>query len=101
MRNWTKGIVAGLLAGAVILGSLPALAEPYGPYLGRREMVREYRIHQARRHLAAARMRGPLMRGARMHRWERARFYRMGDHSYNHPYWHNYYRPAIWTPGWH
>jgi hypothetical protein len=101
MRTWTKGIVAGLLAGAVILGSLPALAGPYGPGPRWREMRQVHRFHHGRRYLAGPRMRGPWMRGARMHGWERARFYRMGDHSYNHPYRHIYYRPAIWTPGWH
>ena len=29
MKTWTKGIVTGLLAGVVILGSLPAVAGPY------------------------------------------------------------------------
>lgn len=69
MRTWTKGIVAGLLAGMVILGSLPALAGPYGPCPNWREMRQGHCIHQARRHLAAVRV-----RAARMNHWERARF---------------------------
>ena len=38
MKTWTKGIVAGLLAGVVSLGSLPALADPYPTNIDRREM---------------------------------------------------------------
>jgi hypothetical protein len=95
MKTWTKGIVAGLLAGAVILGSLPALAGPYHPYRSRREMRREHCIQPAGRHLAAARM-----RAARRH-WERARFHRMANHRNIYHPGHNYYRPVAWTPVWH
>ena len=46
MKTWTKTIVTGLLAGVVILGSLPALAGPYDSNINRREMDQERRIHQ-------------------------------------------------------
>jgi hypothetical protein len=46
MRTWTKGIGAGLLSGAVILGSLPALAEPYSPSIDGRQINQERRIYQ-------------------------------------------------------
>ena len=46
MKTWTKGIVAGLLMGAVILGSLPAVAGPYDSNINRVEMDQEWRIQQ-------------------------------------------------------
>ena len=46
MKTWTKGIVAGLLAGVVSLGSLPAVAGPYDSNINRVEMEQERRIHQ-------------------------------------------------------
>jgi hypothetical protein len=46
MKTWTKGIVTGLLAGVVSLGSLPAVAGPYDSYINRQEMAQEHRIHQ-------------------------------------------------------
>ena len=46
MTTWTKVIVAGLLAGVVGLGSLPAVADPYAPNIDRREMSQERRISQ-------------------------------------------------------
>jgi hypothetical protein len=46
MKTWTKGIVIGLLSGVVILGSLPAGAEPYSPYLDQRQINQEHRIYQ-------------------------------------------------------
>jgi hypothetical protein len=97
MKIWTTGIVAGLLAGAVILGSLPALAVPHRPYLDRRELRPEHRFHPARFHRAEARM-----RAARMNHWERARFHRMANHNRDiHPYRQSYYRPVSWVPRWH
>jgi hypothetical protein len=97
MRTWINSLAAGLLAGAIILGSLPALAGPYGPGPHRREMRQVHRFHQARRHLAAARR-----RDARMHHWERARFHRMVYHNRNlYAFRSSYYRPVIWTPIWH
>jgi hypothetical protein len=46
MKIWTKGIVASLLAGVVILGSLPAVAGPYDSNINRVEMDQECRIQQ-------------------------------------------------------
>ena len=46
MRTWTKGLVAGLLAGVVILGSLPAVAGPYDSNINRVEAEQERRIQQ-------------------------------------------------------
>jgi hypothetical protein len=46
MKTWTKGIVAGLLAGAVSLGSLPAVAGPYDSNINQQEWAQERRIHQ-------------------------------------------------------
>ena len=48
MKTWTKGIVAGLLAGAATLGSLPAVANPYNSIINRVEVEQENRIQQAR-----------------------------------------------------
>jgi hypothetical protein len=47
MTKWTKTLVAGLLASAVIFGSLPAVADPYNSYVDRRAMNQEQRIQQA------------------------------------------------------
>jgi hypothetical protein len=93
MQTWTKGIVAGLLAGAVILGSLPALAGPYHPYRSPREWRQEHRHHPASRHMAAVRR-----RAARMHHRERARFQRLAHHRNIYPLRHTYYRPVAWVP---
>jgi hypothetical protein len=46
MKTWTMGIVAGLLAGVVTLGSLPAVAGPYDSNINRVEMDQERRIQQ-------------------------------------------------------
>jgi uncharacterized protein YjbI with pentapeptide repeats len=46
MKIWTKGIMTGLLAGGVILASLPAGAEPNRPDFGQREMRQERPIYQ-------------------------------------------------------
>jgi hypothetical protein len=97
MKIWTKGIVAALLAGTVILGSLPALAGPGGPGPDRREMREIHRMHEARRHLAEVRM-----RAARMNRWERARHHWMVTHNPDiYAFRPNYYRPVAWTIIWH
>jgi hypothetical protein len=97
MKTWTKGIVTGLLTGAVILSSLPAFAAgPYCHYYNRREARLQHRIYQglrsgrltpfeARRldhqqhriRLAEARMRGDGHLGP----WERARLHRMANYS--------------------
>ena len=96
MTTWTKVIVAGLLAGVVGLGSLPAVADPYAPNIDRREMSQERRIYQgvhsgqitpgefrrlenqqARIRAAEARMRAD----GRLDRYERARLTRMQDRA--------------------
>ncbi len=46
MKTWTKGIVAGLLAGVVTLGSLPAVAGPYNSIINQVQMDQEQRIQQ-------------------------------------------------------
>ena len=120
MKTWTKGIVAGLLAGLVILGSLPALAGPYSPNIDQREMNQERRIYQgvrsgqispwefrhleneqARIRAAEARMRAD----GRLDRSERARLTRMQDRANRdiYRYKHNnftqpYRRPANCGP---
>ena len=46
MKTWTKGIVAGLLAGVVTLGSLPAVAGPYNSIINQVQREQEQRIQQ-------------------------------------------------------
>ncbi len=46
VRTWTKGMMAGLLAGVVTLGSLPAVAGPYDSNVNRVQMEQEGRIQQ-------------------------------------------------------
>jgi hypothetical protein len=113
MKILTKGIVTGLLTGAVILGSLPALAEPCGPPLGGWQMNREPRIlhggppvpltpgefrhleHQQRRiRLAQARMRAD----GHLDRWERARLHRMENRA-NWDLYRSQHDPN-WRPVW-
>jgi hypothetical protein len=122
MNTWTKGIVAGLVAGVVSLGSLPAAAGPYGSNLNRVEIEQEQRIHQglhsgrltygefrrlenqqARIRATEARMRadGRLTRGektqlAQMQAQADQNIYRYKHNSYrsvNH-------RPDRWRAGW-
>lgn len=121
MKTWTKGIAAiGLLAGVVILGSLPALAGPYGSYLDQRQMNQERRIYQGvqsgqispgefrrlenqqgRIRAAEARMRAD----GRLDRYERARLNRMENRANQDIYRYKHdnfrqvnYRPAYWRP---
>jgi hypothetical protein len=115
MKTWTKTIVTGLLAGVVILGSLPALAGPYGSYLDQRQINQERRIYQGVqsgqitpgefRHLenqqgriraAEARMRAD----GRLNRGERARLNRMENRASRdiYRYRHNNFRPAACRP---
>jgi len=117
MKTWTKGIVTGLLAGVVSLGSLPALADPYGPNIDRREMNQERRIYQgvqsgrvtpgefrrlenqqARIRAAEARMRAD----GHLDRYERARLNRMENRAGRdiYRYKHNNFRQANWRPAW-
>jgi hypothetical protein len=116
MKIWTKGIVTGLLTGAVILGSLPALAEPYAPYIDRREMNQDRRIYQGvqsgqvtpgeyrrlenqegRIYAAEGRMRSDGHLG----RYERARLNRMENRDSRdiYRYKHNNFRQANYRPG--
>jgi len=111
MQTWTKGILTGLLAGLIILSSLPALARPYGPCIDRRQMNQQHRIyrghqsgrltpgefrrleHQQRRiHLAEARMRAD----GHLNRYERARLNRMENHLGRNIYQYNHNQ----RPGW-
>ena len=114
MKNWTKGIVTGLLTAAVILSSLPALAAgPYAPYYGWREARLQHRMYQGlragrltpgefrhlerqQRHirLAEARMRSD----GHLNRYERARLNRMENHASRNIYRYNHNN---WGPGWH
>ncbi len=117
MKIWTKGIVSGLLAGVVILGSLPALADSHGSYFDQRQMDQERRINQGvqsgrispgeyrrleheqeciRRTEAMMRAHGRLTRG------EKAQLAQMQDRANRdiYRYKHNNYRPVNWRPGW-
>jgi len=47
MIKWTGTLVAGVLAGVVIFGSLPAWANPYNSYVDRRAMDQEMRLQEA------------------------------------------------------
>jgi uncharacterized protein YjbI with pentapeptide repeats len=109
MKIWTKGIVTGLLAGGVILGSLPAWAEPNHADFGQRGMRQERRIYQGvqsgqltprefrrlenqqgRINAVAARMRAD----GRLNRPERARLNHMQNRSNRsiYQYRHNNFR---------
>jgi hypothetical protein len=108
MKTWTKGMVTVMLAGAVVLGSLPAWADPWGPrpvgppmiqppavYRGvqsGRITPREFhRLQQQRGHIrmAEARMRAD----GHLDRRERARLHQMENrynrnvYRYNHNQW--------------
>lgn len=117
METWTRGIVAGLLAGVVILGSLPALAGPYGSYIDQRQMNQERRIYQGvqsgqvtpgefrrlenqqgRIRAAEARMRAD----GHLDRYERARLNRMENRASQniYRYKHNNYCQTNWRPAW-
>lgn len=130
MKKWTGTLVAGVLAGVVIFGSLPAWADPYNSYVDRRAMNQEQRIQQdwqsgrltpgeyrrlenqqQRIRMAEARMRAD----GRLDPGEKTRLNRMLDHSGRAIYrdaHNNYrpgcyranrrpgYRPVNWRPGW-
>jgi hypothetical protein len=129
IKTWTKGIVTGMLAGVVSLGSLPAMAGPYDSYINRQEMAQEHRIHQglysgqlspgefrrlenqqARIRATEAQMRadGRLTRGektqlAQMQERANRNIYRYKHNNYNSR--QGYYRPANcrpvnWRGGW-
>ena len=89
MKTWTKGIVAGLVAGAVTLGSLPAVAGPYDSNINRVEIDQEHRIHQG---LYSGRLtRGEKTQLAQMQARASQNIYR---------YKQNNYRPGRWRAGW-
>jgi hypothetical protein len=46
MKSWIKSLLNGLLMGLIILGSLPALADPYGVDIGHRALDQERRIQE-------------------------------------------------------
>lgn len=115
MKTWTKGIVTGLFGGLVILGSLPAVADPYPPNIDQRQINQQHRIYQGVqsgqitpgefRHLenqqgriraAEARMRAD----GRLNRGERARLNRMENRASRDIYRdrHNNFRQAAYRP---
>jgi hypothetical protein len=119
MKTWIKGVVAALLMGIVILGSLPALAEPWGPRPFRPQMNQSHRFNpgmypgsrapgqfhyrgpqQGHFRMAEARMRAD----GHLNRNERARLQRMQNHAGRDMYRHNYnnrYNHHNRRPGWH
>jgi hypothetical protein len=117
MKIWTKGIMTGLLAGGLILGSLPAQAGPNRPDFGRRDLRQGRRIsrgvqsgqvtprefgrlgnQRGRIHAAGARMRAD----GRFNRFGRGRLNQMGHRSsrninryrHNNQYRRNNFRQA-------
>lgn len=120
MKTWTGTIMASVVAGVVIFGSLPALAGPYDSYVDRRAMNQEQRIQQAwqsgqltpgeYRRLANQQQRIRLVEDrmradGRLDPGEKARLSGMLDHSGRAIYRanHNNWRPgcyrANWRPG--
>ena len=117
MKIWTKGIMTGLLAGGVILASLPAWAEPNRPDFDQRAMRQERPINQGvpsgqftpgefrrldnqpgRINPAAARMQadGRLNRAmpARPNRMMNRSDRNIHQYRHNHQYHHNNFRQA-------
>jgi hypothetical protein len=115
MKTWTKGIMAGLVAGAVSLGSFPAVAGPYNSYINQQEIAQEHRIHeglysgrlspgefrrlenqQARIRATEARMRAD----GRLTRGEKTQLAQMQAHANRsiYRYKHNNYGPACYRP---
>ncbi|MFZ5449929.1 MAG: hypothetical protein ACOZFS_14960 [Thermodesulfobacteriota bacterium] len=125
MKTWTKGIMAGLVMGVIILGSLPALANPRGPFkcgpamsqpIGSYHGPRSgqltpgefHRLQNQQKHVQMAESR--MMRDGRLDRVERARLMRMQSHvdrnAYRYAHNNRYYHPnrqhrPHWRPGWH
>lgn len=46
MQRWSKLVVAGLVAGGLVLSSLPVLARPYGKTINQRQYRQQSRIYQ-------------------------------------------------------
>ena len=128
MKTWTKGIVAGLVAGVVTLGSLPAVAGPYNSIINQVQMEQEQRIQQglysgrltpgefrrlenqqARIRATEAQMRadGRLTRGektqlAQMQERANRNIYRSKHNNYGHANWRPINcRPVSVRTGWH
>jgi hypothetical protein len=122
MKTWTKGIVTGLVAGVVTLGSLPAVAGPYNSTINQVEVNQEQRIHQglysgrltpgefrrlenqqARIRATEAQMRadGRLTRGEKT---QLAQMQARADRNIYRSKHNNYrpvnYRPVRWGAGW-
>lgn len=117
MKIWIKRVVTGLLAGLVILGSLPALAGPYDSNINRRESDQERLIHQGARsgkltpgefrrlenEQARIRATEAQMRAdGRLTRGEKAYLARMQDQASQniYRYKHNNYWQANCRPAW-
>jgi hypothetical protein len=108
MKTWTKGIATVMLTGVVMLGSLPAWADPWGPrppgppmmqpprvyrgvQSGRITPGEFHRLQQQQGHtrMAEARMRSD----GHLNRWERGRLHQMQNryshnvYRYNHNQW--------------
>jgi hypothetical protein len=115
MQTWTKGIMTALLTGTVILGSLPASAEPYPPNLDPRQFNQERRIHQGvqsgqitpgefrRLENQQGRIRsaeGRMRADGRLTRGERGRLNRMENRASRdiYRYRHNNFRQAAYRP---
>jgi uncharacterized protein HemX len=117
MKTWTKGMVAGLMAGVVTLGSLPAVAGPYNSNINRVEMDQEHRIHQGlnsgqltprefrRLENQQARIRATeaqMRADGRLTRGEKTQLAQMQARANRniYRYKHNNYRPRRWRAGW-
>ena len=87
MKTWTKGIVAGLVAGVVTLGSLPAVAGPYNSTINQVEMDQERRIQQG-------------LYSGRLTPGEKTQLAQMQERANQNIYRakHNNYGPANWRP---
>jgi hypothetical protein len=117
MNILSKGIVAGLVAGVVTLGSLPAVAGPYDSNINRVEMDQEHRIHQGlnsgrltpgefrllENQQALIRATEAQMRAdGRLTRGEKTQLAQMQEQADRdiYRYKHNRYRYAKWKPVW-
>jgi len=115
MKSWTKGIVAGLVAGVVTLGSLPAVAGPYNSTINQVEMDQERRIQQGlysgrltpeefrRLENQQARIRSTeaqMRADGRLTRGEKTQLAQMQERANQNIYRakHNNYGPANWRP---
>jgi hypothetical protein len=117
MKPLTMGIVAGLVAGVVTLGSLPVAAGPYDSHINRVEMDQERRIHQGlnsgqltpgefrrlENQQALIRATEAQMRAdGRLTRGEKTQLALMQEQADQdiYRYRHNHRRQAYWIPVW-